>query len=174
MRPGHLFGNENAIILNGPVKKGKIVKGPQGATCKSTGEVVDGKEVFRYETPDGKAGGYATFDKDGKINTGQKSPFPAGIQEHHGIPKNSKLGKSFQPILDKYGLDVEGAWNKIQIPHKGSHPAEYDRWVLEQVKIANTATQKAGGGAEMFKTKYKELVIDPLEKNPELLNKSGW
>lgn len=96
------------------------------------------------------------------------------MQEHHTIPKNSKLGKDFQKVLNKYDLDVEGAWNKVQLPHIGSHPAVYDDWVLVQVKQADTATQKAGGGAEMFKAKYKELVIDPLLKNPELLNKSGW
>lgn len=35
------------------------------------------------------------------------------------------MGKRFNELLSKYGLDVEGDFNKLKMQHQGSHPDVY-------------------------------------------------
>lgn len=74
-------------------------------------------------------------------------------------------------IAAKYGLDLNGAWNKKYLPHKGRHPNEYHEFVYNKMI---QATNEAGLDKDKFLTLYKKYVIDPVTKNPALLTKKGW
>ena len=86
--------------------------------------------------------------------------------------KNKEYTNQFKEILEIYGLDLDDDWNKRYISsHIGSHPKEYHEFVLEQL---NKADRLAKGNVEKFKRYYEKLVIDKVNKNPEMLNKSYW
>ena len=74
-------------------------------------------------------------------------------------------------ITDQYGLDLNGDWNKAQMPHIGRHPNEYHQWVLEQMQtISNTP----GINQQLFIQQFNNQVINPVLQNPLMLNKIYW
>lgn len=38
--------------------------------------------------------------------------------------KNSKYTHQFEEVAEKYGLKLDGAWNKELMPHRGRHPID--------------------------------------------------
>lgn len=59
-------------------------------------------------------------------------------QMHHfATNKNSKYTPMMKEITDKYGLDLDGDWNKAPMPHIGRHPNAYHLWVLNQMQTIN-------------------------------------
>ncbi|WP_082223799.1 AHH domain-containing protein [Lachnobacterium bovis] len=36
-------------------------------------------------------------------------------------------------MANKYGLDLDDAWNKEYMPHQGRHPSEYHDYVLDRM-----------------------------------------
>lgn len=74
-------------------------------------------------------------------------------------------------ITDKYGLDLDGKWNKGLLPHQGRHPNLYHRWVLEQMKIIDS---KANLSQKVFVDFFKRDVIEPVVKDPQRLYKQWY
>ena len=67
---------------------------------------------------------------------------------HYATNKSKKYTSQFKKITDKYGLDLDGKWNKSKLPHQGRHPDEYHDYVLNRMRIIDKI---ARGNAGMFK-----------------------
>ena len=97
------------------------------------------------------------------------------IEWHHILTNKSKQYTSaFNEIVEKYGLDLDGEWNKVQIPHRGRHINEYHDWVLQEIlKIDNAI----GGGEEKagdFLRQFDKIIKQQVTDNPQMLRKSYW
>ena len=94
------------------------------------------------------------------------------LQKHHWLTdKHKKYTPDIKKITDKYRLDLNGAWNKEYMPHRGRHPNRYHEFVYDSIeeidKIAN-------GNKNQFLKLLEKHIKDPIRKNPEKLRKSGW
>lgn len=106
--------------------------------------------------------------KDGVIQVEKKLP----NQIHHfATNKNSTYTRDMAKIADEFGLKLDESWNKKILPHLGRHPNEYHNFVLNGMQKAATG---AAGNRNKFLQLFKEYVIKPITRNPELLRKSGW
>ncbi len=90
---------------------------------------------------------------------------------HFATNKSKKYLAEFDNLAKKYGLDLDGAWNKELLPHRGRHPYKYHDWVLDNMK---KASRKAGKDVDEFLKLFEKTVKKPIRENPELLRKSGW
>ena len=95
------------------------------------------------------------------------------VQIHHFATNKHtrKYTREMKGYTDKYGLDLDGAWNKASMPHNGRHPNKYHEWVLKRLDaIDKTAAGNQTKFLELFEKNIKQKVL----KNPEMLNKSWW
>jgi hypothetical protein len=90
---------------------------------------------------------------------------------HFATNKHSRFTKQMEAIAEKYGLDLNGGWNKAAMPHLGRHPNEYHEFVLQGMQKAAT---EAGGDQAKFLQLFDRYVKQPVLQNPNLLRKSGW
>ena len=92
-------------------------------------------------------------------------------QVHHfASNKSKKYTSQFESITKKYGLDLDGDWNKQSMPHQGIHPYAYHDYVLDNM-------QKFDRIANGDKTKFLKLYDQMKQKiinNPEMLYKDYW
>ena len=92
-------------------------------------------------------------------------------QVHHfASNKSKKYTSQFESITKKYGLDLDGDWNKQSMPHQGRHPYAYHDYVLDNM-------QKFDRIANGDKTKFLKLYDQMKQKiinNPEMLYKDYW
>ena len=92
-------------------------------------------------------------------------------QVHHfASNKSKKYTSQFESIIKKYGLDLDGDWNKQSMPHQGRHPYAYHDYVLDNM-------QKFDRIANGDKTKFLKLYDQMKQKiinNPEMLYKDYW
>ena len=92
-------------------------------------------------------------------------------QVHHfASNKSKKYTSQFESITKKYGLDLDGDWNKQSMPHQGRHPYAYHDYVLDNM-------QKFDRIANGDKTKFLKLYDQMKQKiinNPEMLYKDCW
>ena len=92
-------------------------------------------------------------------------------QVHHfASNKSKKYTSQFESITKKYGLDLDGEWNKQSMPHQGRHPYAYHDYVLDNM-------QKFDRIANGDKTKFLKLYDQMKQKiinNPEMLYKDYW
>ncbi|MDX6187749.1 AHH domain-containing protein [Flavobacterium sp. Fl-318] len=93
-------------------------------------------------------------------------------QMHHfATNKNKNWTPLMNKIAQKYGLSLNGSWNKALMPHLGRHPNDYHKFVY---KAMQEASAKAGNNKEQFIKLFNESVTQPVLQNPGLLRKSGW
>lgn len=92
-------------------------------------------------------------------------------QIHHFATNKSKTFTSqFENITKKYGLDLDGDWNKASLLHQGRHPNAYHEYVLDSM-------QKFDRIAMGDQTKFLNLFDQMKQKiisNPEMLYKNYW
>ena len=92
-------------------------------------------------------------------------------QVHHfASNKSKKYTSQFESITKKYGLDLDGDWNKQSMPHQGRHPYAYHDYVLDNM-------QKFDRIANGDKTKFLKLYDQMKQKiinNPQMLYKDYW
>ena len=74
-------------------------------------------------------------------------------------------------LAERFGLSLEEAWNKELMNHLGRHPDLYHEFVFFNMK---KAAKEAKGDSKVFLDLFEKYVKDPVRKNPDLLNKSGW
>lgn len=95
----------------------------------------------------------------------------------HHVASNKHLTKytmQFINIIDKYGLRLNQAWNKLEISkiyHYSKHPTQYHEWVLQELKNAD---KYAKGNVDKFLNYVNSNILEYIKKNPNILNKSGW
>ncbi len=90
---------------------------------------------------------------------------------HFATNKNKVWTPLMEAIAKKYGLSLNGAWNKAIMPHLGRHPNEYHSFVYSMMQ---KASKKAGKNKDEFLKLFDEYVRQPVVNNPEILRKSGW
>ncbi len=113
-----------------------------------------------------KAGGTIKFVNKGGI-TAKRKP----LQRHHyATNKSKKYTPKIEKITKKYGLDLDGDWNKELLPHQGRHPNAYHEFVLQRI-IAFDKVAK--GDKEKFLRLYERLK-EEVRKNPDMLYKDYW
>ena len=77
----------------------------------------------------------------------------------------------FEDITRKYGLDLDGNWNKELLPHQGRHPNIYHEYILD---LMEQIDQIAQGDTDVFLQLYEELVKDTIRNNPAMLYSEYW
>jgi hypothetical protein len=131
----------------------------------------EAKPPPRAEVPE--TGGSA--GAKGGANTARQTPPPhqAKPSKHHfAAIENKEFTPRIKEITDKYGLDLDGAWNKELLPwNNGRHPKEYHDWVLDQMQRADI---EAAGNVEKFLELIEKYVKKPVRENPEMLRKFYW
>ena len=93
------------------------------------------------------AGETAIENLDGIEGIGKSGRATKPNQVHHFATKKSKKYTSqFESIVKKYGLNLDGDWNKELMPHQGRHPYAYHDYVLDNMqkfdRIANRGQNK--------------------------------
>lgn len=80
------------------------------------------------------------------------------IQIHHfATNKNKFYTPKMNKIAEKYGLDLDGLWNKEVMPHLGRHPNEYHSLVLENMRAAD---HMANGSTSKFLYYFEKNIKD--------------
>jgi len=106
------------------------------------------------------------------VNSAAKTSSKLPTQIHHfATNKHSYYTKQMGEIAKRYGLDLNGSWNKAAMPHLGRHPKAYHEFVLRGMQDAATG---AGGNQAKFLQLFDQYVKQPVLQNPSLLRKSGW
>ena len=111
-----------------------------------------------------------TADKVGDTAKVLKSSRPNQVH-HFATNKNSRYTKQMSDIADKYGLKLDGDWNKELLPHQGRHPNDYHDFVLDGM---NRASNEAGSDTSKFLELFDKYVKEPVRNNSDLLRKTGW
>jgi RHS repeat-associated protein len=97
------------------------------------------------------------------------------IQTHHILSNKhtTKWTAEFERIIKPYGLDLDGAWNKVDIPHPqtGGHPDRYHEWLFRQLQVIDTI---AKGDQKKFLELYNQLVRQRVLDHPEMLFEDWW
>lgn len=92
-------------------------------------------------------------------------------QTHHFLTnKSSTYTAQIEKITKKYGLDLDGGWNKAAMQHQGRHPNAYHDYMLNEIKRIDSI---AKGDTNIF-LKLFESVKNEVLKNPDMLTKSFW
>ncbi len=92
-------------------------------------------------------------------------------QDHHFLSnKNNKYTPQFKEVTDKYGLDLDDAWNIRNMPHQGRHPNAYHKYMLNEIKRIDGI---AKGNTTVFLKEFKKLQ-NKIVKNPDMLYKNFW
>lgn len=76
-----------------------------------------------------------------------------------------------QSTAARYGLPIDGSWNRISIPHAGPHPTAYHLW-LEQ--LVRTLDAEALGDVDVFLDLWKEYVVAVIESDPSIVFPEYW
>ncbi len=94
------------------------------------------------------------------------------LQIHHYATNKSRVyTQQFQAIVSKYGLNLDGGWNKEELPHQGRHPDEYHAFVLEQMQAIDHAAQ---GDVRKFLSLFERNVKKVVRNNPGMLYSEYW
>jgi hypothetical protein len=92
-------------------------------------------------------------------------------QVHHLASDKGKKRELFEEVAHQYGLNLDAAWNKVVIRHRGRHPDEYHAYVLGTLQFI---AEEAKGDQKEFLRLYQELVVDTVIESPQMLRKDAW
>ena len=104
--------------------------------------------------------------KAGKITEGGSGTKPEQLH-HFATNKNKTYTPQFEKIANKYGLDLDDAWNKEYMPHQGRHPNEYHEYVLDNMIEFDRIAQ---GDKNIFLKLYEKMKVH-ITDNPDMLYK---
>ena len=94
------------------------------------------------------------------------------LNKHHiATNKHQFWTPRLKRIADKYGLDLDGTWNKVTMRHRGPHPREYHEWVEQMMERADA---EAAGDRQRFIQLFKKYLEEPLVQDPRMLNWRYW
>lgn len=89
---------------------------------------------------------------------------------HYATNKSKTYTPQLEEITNKYGLDLDDAWNKDLLPHQGRHPNAYHNYVLDSMKQFDDIAQ---GDKDVFLKLYENLKSN-VKANPDMLYKDYW
>ncbi len=94
------------------------------------------------------------------------------IQMHHyATNKNRYYTKLFKKITGRYGLDLDGDWNKDLFQHQGRHPNNYHNFILRELKKINIM---ANGNKGIFLYLFEKRVKKIIRNNQDMLYLKYW
>lgn len=140
-----------------------------GMAASGKGIVESGNRLGRMVKEGGTTNKMSKGISKGGGKSGTPSTKPNQIH-HFATNKSKKYTSQFENIAKKYGLDLDGDWNKELMPHQGSHPYAYHEYVLDNM-------QKFDKIAKGDKTKFLMLYDQMKQKiisNPNMLYKDYW
>ena len=106
-----------------------------------------------------------------RIGIGGESSTTKPNQVHHYATNKSKTyTPQLEEIANRYGLDLDDAWNKDLLPHQGRHPNAYHEYVLNSMKQFDNIAQ---GDRDIF-LKLFEKLKNNIKSNPDMLYKDYW
>ena len=118
-----------------------------------------------------KENGYVIVNGFGRGGNQKPSNREKPMQIHHiATNKHQYYTPLFKKITDQYGLDLDGEWNKIRVPHEGRHPNAYHEYVLERMRLINTIAQ---GNTAEFLLLFEELRIE-ISLTHDILYQKSW
>lgn len=118
------------------------------------------------------ANAHTFFVGDGRWLVHNTCKIPLPKQIHHFATNKSKVyTPALKKIAEKFGLELEGEWNKELLAHLGRHPNEYHEFVQQGM---SRAAREARKSTEKFLELFEKYVKEPIRNNPELLRKAGW
>lgn len=91
---------------------------------------------------------------------------------HYATNKNASYTPLFQDIVGKYGLDLDGWWNKGILPHHGRHTKNYHQFVYEKMLEIDALAQQRDteiGQKFCFLTYFNLYVKKVINDNPSML-----
>ena len=89
---------------------------------------------------------------------------------HYATNKSKTYNPQLEEIANRYGLDLDDAWNKDLLPHQGRHPNACHEYVLDSMKQFDNVAQ---GDREIF-LKLFENLKNNVKSNPHMLYKDYW
>lgn len=127
--------------------------------------------VFDSDSEDGNY--EDTGEDDDDYDETFESIVGRGYELHHyATNKNSYYTPLFQAIVEKYGLDLDGWWNKKRLPHHGRHTIDYHQFVYEKMlEIDELAQQRETelGQKLCFLIQFYFRVKKVINENPGML-----
>ena len=109
-------------------------------------------------------------DFEAARNLSQKNRAKPNQMHHYATNKSKTYTHQMEKIAKKYGLDLDGAWNKDLLPHQGRHPNEYHEYVLNSMKQFDEIAQ---GDREIFLQLFEKMK-EYIKANPDMLYKAYW
>ncbi|MGE7666856.1 AHH domain-containing protein [Ureibacillus composti] len=93
------------------------------------------------------------------------------LQNHHfATNKRKKYTPQIESVTKKYGLNLNGSWNKELLPHQGRHPNAYHDYVLSQLRAFD---RQAKGNKKVFLSLFEGLK-KKIRNNPSMMYKEYW
>ena len=89
---------------------------------------------------------------------------------HYATNKSKTYTPQLEEIANRYGLDLDDAWNKDLLPHQGRHPNAYHEYVLDSMKQFDNIAQ---GDKDIFLKLFDNLKNN-VKSNPDMLYKEYW
>jgi len=147
-------GGKKASKFRNPVNIEGRIEGVRTGVSRVGGEAAEGV---------GEGVGEDVVEGTAKQSVSQAAK-NAVISTHHMVPfGNNRWTPIYKNIVDKYELDLDGAWNKIDAYQNGRHTDSYHLWVLDQLIYAD---ELAEGNTQKFLEYFDQLVRKQFEKDP--------
>ena len=89
---------------------------------------------------------------------------------HYATNKSKTYTPQLEEISNKYGMDLDDAWNKDLLPHQGRHPNAYHEYILNSMKQFDEVAQ---GDKDVFLKLFDDLKNN-VKSNPDMLYKDYW
>ncbi|WP_202021063.1 AHH domain-containing protein, partial [Roseburia intestinalis] len=109
-------------------------------------------------------------DFEAARNLSQKNSTKPNQIHHYATNKSKTYTHQMEEIAKKYGLDLNGKWNKDLLLHQGRHPNEYHEYVLNSMKQFDEVAQ---GNVDIFLQLYEKMKAY-IKANPDMLYKAYW
>lgn len=126
---------------------------------------------FGANIPPGSIGCYTPSQAAELLGDG---PTGLPIETHH-LASDKHLSyytPQFLDFLSAYPtLSLNQSWNLLSMKHKGRHPNEYHKWVLDRMDEADAVAQ---GDPTVFVAEFTARVTDLVEASPLMIRAGYW
>ena len=127
-------------------------------------------EVVRNTTEDSVEDvGKSAAEDAGKVVESGSVTKPNQVH-HYATNKSKTYTPQLEEIANRYGLDLDDAWNKDLLPHQGRHPNAYHEYVLDSMKQFDNIAQ---GDKDIFLKLFDNLKNN-VKSKPDMLYKDYW
>jgi len=167
---GYVYGDDNPVMMTDPDGKWVWVVVNAGFA------IYDGYKAYKSgknkkQIAWAVASSYIGIGHVKRVYRVAKIVKSKPLQNHHfATNKSKKYTPQIESITKKYGLSLNGSWNKELLPHQGRHPNEYHDYVLSQLRNFD---RQAKGNKKIFLTLFEGLK-KKVRNNPSMMYKEYW